>query len=96
MDPLQLEMFVTTKDCDSVYKAAMLLKIAPTEVQHSLESLEQQTGAKLFFKTGSKLRLTCEGQILYLKSLKILDSWYIAQALIHRLQESSAFQGKDL
>ena len=56
MDPLQLEMFVTTKDCDSVYKAAMLLKRAPKEVQHSIESLEQQRGAKLFFKSGKSLR----------------------------------------
>jgi len=89
MDPLKLEMFVTTKDCDSLYKAAMLLKKAPVELKNAISSLEEDIGSRLFAAKGSSMQLTCEGQLLYLQALDILDSWYVSQGIINRIQETS-------
>ncbi|MCK5880970.1 MAG: LysR family transcriptional regulator [Sinobacterium sp.] len=88
MDPIKLEMFVTTKDCDSIYKAALILKKSPNDLEEAIFSLEEELGAKVF--TADEIpRLTCEGQMLYLRALGILDSWYIAQGIISQLQETN-------
>lgn len=88
MDPIKLEMFVTAKDCDSIHKAALLLKKSPHELQEAIASIEEELGAKVF--TVDEIpRLTCEGQMLYLHALSILDSWYITQGIISQLQETN-------
>ena len=86
VDPVKLEMFVTAKDCGSLDKAALLLKKAPLEISQAITTLEDDIGAKLFAKRDSNLHLSCEGQMLYLHALDILDSWYITQAIINQLQ----------
>lgn len=88
MDPMKLEMFVTAKDCESIYKAALLLKKSPKDLEDAIESLEEEIGAKVFTASDTP-QLTCEGQMLYLHALGVLDSWYIAQSIISQLQEKS-------
>ncbi len=88
MDPLKLEIFVTAKDCGSIYKAALLLKKSPSDIEEAILALEKELGATVFTPHETP-RLTCEGQMLYLHALDILDSWYVAQGIISQLQETN-------
>lgn len=84
MDPLQLEMFVTVKDCDSLSKASTLLKVPSRDIVKAIQALEQQLQTPIFLP--NSYRLTFEGHMLYLNALGELESWYIAQGIIYQLK----------
>ena len=87
MDPLKLEIFVTINDCNSLYKASLLLKIPSEKLLEVIRALETELDAKVFTDEVAP-RLTFAGHMLYIRALGILDSWYIAQGIVFQLQAS--------
>ena len=60
----QLVYFLEAAHHNHIRKAAKALAISPSAISHSISSLEEELGFKLFEKTGKRLSLTEEGRIL--------------------------------
>lgn len=61
-----LQTFEAVADHLNMSRAADALSITPSAVSHQLRNLEQELGSRLYTRAGRGLRLTAEGERLYL------------------------------
>ncbi len=64
MELSQLRDFAAVARCRNMTKAAQQLSIAQPSLSKSLKRLEDELGAKLFFRSSRGMELTLEGEIL--------------------------------
>jgi DNA-binding transcriptional LysR family regulator len=59
----QLAYFIETAKYQHIGKASQVLAISPSAISHSITSLEEELGVKLFEKNGKNIILTEEGKV---------------------------------
>lgn len=69
----QLRYFVETALHQHVSKAARILNVSPSAISHAIAKLEDELGQKLFFKVGTRIRLTKAGEQLTEEAKNLLD-----------------------
>ncbi|MDO4489326.1 MAG: LysR family transcriptional regulator [Eubacteriales bacterium] len=69
----QLRYFCTASRCHSITKAAEELYVTQPTVSVAIRDLEIEFGVSLFYRKGSQLVLTSEGETLYEKATYILQ-----------------------
>ena len=75
MDLESLQEFVTVCQEKKISEAAEKLFVSKQALSTSIRKLEEEVGAVLFVRSRSGMELTMEGEILYAKSLKMLEYW---------------------
>lgn len=75
MDLKQLKYFATIAEMGQITSAAKKLYIAQPALSHSLKTLEEELGVKLFERLPSGIRITNAGSILLEKSYEILKTF---------------------
>ncbi len=73
MNSQQLECFIYVAERLNFTKAAQALYLSVPTVTHHIKSLEEELGAKLFYRTSRVVRLTEDGQKFYYRAKDILD-----------------------
>ncbi|MFC7396500.1 LysR family transcriptional regulator [Chelatococcus sp. GCM10030263] len=69
----ELEAFVWTARLGSVQAAARQLFLAQPTVSLRLKSLQDELGVRVFKRAGTVLRLTVDGELLFVHALTIID-----------------------
>lgn len=87
----QLIYFVEAARHEHIGKAAKLLSISPSAVSHSIKSLENELGHKLFQKQGKFIQLTAEGHKLLLKSEDLIDQFQKLSAELKVADSDSSY-----
>ena len=73
MDRLRrIELLVRAVDAGSFAKAARSLELTPSAVSHAIAQLEKELRVPLFYRTTRQLRLTEDGEGVYLRGCEIL------------------------
>lgn len=70
----QLEFFRTVADEKSILKAAKKMNMAQPPVSRQVELLEEELGAKLFFRSNRGVQLTEAGEAFYKRLDDVFDS----------------------
>ncbi len=73
MNSQQLECFIYVAERLNFTKAAQALYLSVPTVTHHIKSLEEELGAKLFYRTSRVVKLTEDGQKFYYRAKDILD-----------------------
>lgn len=74
MDRLRkIEILIRVADAGSFSKAARTLLLSPSAVSHAITQLEQDLGARLFYRTTRQMRPTVEGAEVVLRGREVLD-----------------------
>lgn len=71
-DPL-LDTFIAVADCGSFTKASDVLFISPTAVMKQINSLEGKMNLKLMHRSGTGIRLTSAGELIYRDAKFVID-----------------------
>ena len=85
MNTTQLECFMSVSNFLNFSRAAEQLGLTQPAVSHQINALEDELGAKLFYRTSKQVRLTQEGHLFSQYAREILS---LAGASRARLQES--------
>ncbi|SHJ25939.1 LysR family transcriptional regulator [Parasporobacterium paucivorans] len=83
MDINQLEIFITAAQYLNFTKAAIKLSIVQSAVSYNVATLEDEVGAKLFYRHKNKLTLTTEGESFLRDAYKMTS---IAKSSIAKLK----------
>lgn len=86
----QLKYFVATADTGSMNRAAAEVFISRQSLSTSIQSLEQEFGAKLLYRTGSGVELTDNGRIVYELARNILTEISVAKSRISGESDKAA------
>lgn len=70
----QLLYFLETSRREHIGKTAEILCISPSAISHSIASLEQEFGKKLFMKKGKSIQLTNFGKIMAERAAYLLET----------------------
>jgi DNA-binding transcriptional LysR family regulator len=68
----RLELLVRAAEAGSFSRAASSLDLTPSAVSHAIADLEKNLGVSLFHRTTRQLRLTSEGEGIYLRGRELL------------------------
>jgi DNA-binding transcriptional LysR family regulator len=68
----RIELFVRAAEAGGFARAANSLSITPSAVSHAIADLEKNLGVPLFHRTTRQLRLTAEGEDIYLRGCELL------------------------
>ena len=85
LDSRQLRAFVTLARTGSFTRAGKELFISQSAVSHSMKSLENDIGCRLFDRLGKKVNLTQAGETLLHHAGKILSEMDTARASVEQL-----------
>ena len=85
MNTTQLECFLAVVNFLNYSRAAEHLHITQPAVSHQINALEDELGAKLFYRTSKRVRLTQEGHLFSQYAREILSLSHLSK---ERLQES--------
>lgn len=69
----QLTYFLETAKQEHIGKASKILAISPSAISHSISSLEEELGLKLFSKKGKFITLTPHGKLLMERAQELLN-----------------------
>ncbi len=82
----QLSYFVETAKQEHIGKASRILAISPSAISHSISSLEEELGQKLFEKKGKSIFLTPHGKCLLERAEELLQ---LAQSIKEEISSDS-------
>lgn len=82
MNTQQLECFVRVADKLNFTKASEELYLSTPTVTHHIKSLEEELGAKLFYRTSKVVQLTEIGSLFYSDAKEILNKINLSQKKI--------------
>lgn len=68
----RIELLVRAAEAGSFSRAASSLDLTPSAVSHAIADLEKNLGVSLFHRTTRQLRLTSEGEEVYLRGCEVL------------------------
>jgi len=68
----RIELLVRAAEAGSFARAASSLDLTPSAVSHAIADLEKSLGVSLFHRTTRQLRLTSEGEDVYLRGCEVL------------------------
>lgn len=88
MNSQQLECFIYVAERLNFTKAAQALYLSVPTVTHHIKSLEEELGAKLFYRTSRVVKLTEDGQKFYYRAKDIFDRMNEAALQIQNRTES--------
>ena len=84
MNTQQLECFVCVADKLNFTKASEELYLSTPTVTHHIKSLEEELGAKLFYRTSKVVQLTEIGSLFYSDAKEILNKINLSQKKISK------------
>lgn len=79
------EEFVTIVDSGSVTGAADALGLPRPTVSRRLARLEERLGVRLLHRTTRRMKMTPQGELLYVKARRVVDAAREAEAEVRRL-----------
>ena len=85
LNTTQLECFLTVSNFLNFSRAAEQLRLTQPAVSHQINTLDNELGVKLFYRTSKRVRLTQEGHLFLQYAREILSLSLDSKA---RLQES--------
>lgn len=89
MNTTQLECFMAVSNFLNFSRAAEQLRITQPAVSHQINTLEDELGVKLFYRTSKRVRLTQEGHLFSQYAREILSLSRMSKARLKEGQESS-------
>ena len=91
MNTRQIEYFLAVAEELNFTKAAEKMYVSQTAVTQQSQSLEDQMGVQLFFRTRKKVQLTPAGEIFQIEGQRILE--HIENAFAHARDASEGVTG---
>ena len=92
MNTTQLECFMAVSNFLNFSRAAEQLRITQPAVSHQINTLEDELGVKLFYRTSKRVRLTQEGHLFSQYAREILSLSRMSKARLKEGQESSVMR----
>ena len=89
MNTTQLECFMSVANFLNFSRAAEQLRLTQPAVSHQINTLEDELGAKLFYRTSKRVRLTQEGHLFSQYAREILSLSRASRARLKESQETS-------
>ena len=89
MNTTQLECFMSVANFLNFSRAAEQLRLTQPAVGHQINTLEDELGAKLFYRTSKRVRLTQEGHLFSQYAREILSLSRASRARLKESQETS-------
>lgn len=89
MNTTQLECFMSVSNFLNFSRAAEQLRITQPAVSHQINTLEDELGVKLFYRTSKRVRLTQAGHLFSQYAREILSLSRMSKARLKEGQESS-------
>ena len=90
MNTTQLECFLSVSNFLNFSRAAEQLGLTQPAVSHQINTLEDELGVKLFYRTSKRVRLTQQGYLFSQYAQEILSLTRASRARLKESQESSA------
>ena len=88
MNTTQLECFMAVANFLNFSRAAEQLRITQPAVSHQINTLEDELGTKLFFRTSKNVRLTQAGHLFTQYAGEILKLTGLSKARVSECQET--------
>ena len=88
LNTTQLETFLSVANFLNFSRAAEQLQITQPAVSHQINTLEDELGAKLFYRTSKSVRLTEAGQLFTQYASEILKLSGVSKARVRECRES--------
>ena len=92
MEYKDLEVFIQLAEHQHLGTVAQLVHCSPSTLSRRLKRMEQQVGADLFEREGTRLKITNEGEAFKAHSIQALDLW--RQFRLSAQKEASELQGE--
>ena len=92
MNTTQLECFMSVSNFLNFSRAAEQLRITQPAVSHQINTLEDELGVKLFYRTSKRVRLTQAGHLFSQYAREILSLSRMSKARLKEGQESSVLR----
>ena len=92
MNTTQLECFMSVSNFLNFSRAAEQLGLTQPAVSHQINALEDELGAKLFYRTSKQVRLTQEGHLFSQYAREILSLAGASRARLKESVETSALR----
>lgn len=92
MEYKDLEVFIQLAEHQHLGTVAQLVHCSPSTLSRRLKRMEQQVGADLFERDGTRLKITAEGEAFKAHSIQALDLW--RQFRLSVQKEASELQGE--
>ena len=92
MNTTQLECFMSVANFLNFSRAAEQLRLTQPAVSHQINTLEDELGAKLFYRTSKRVRLTQEGHLFSQYAREILSLSRASRARLKESVETSALR----
>ena len=92
MEYKDLEVFIQLAEHQHLGTVAQPVHCSPSTLSRRLKRMEQQVGADLFERDGTRLKITAEGEAFKAHSIQALDLW--RQFRLSVQKEASELQGE--
>ena len=92
MNTTQLECFLAVANHLNFSRAAQELHIPQPAVSHQINTLEDELGVKLFYRTSKRVRLTQAGHLFSQYAREILSLSRMSKARLKEGQDSSVLR----
>lgn len=92
MEYKDLEVFIQLAEYQHLGSVAQLVHCSPSTLSRRLKRMEQQVGADLFEREGTRLKITSEGEAFKAHAIQALDLW--KQFRLSVQKEASELQGE--
>ena len=92
MNTTQLECFMSVSNFLNFSRAAEQLRITQPAVSHQINTLEDELGVKLFYRTSKRVRLTQAGHLFSQYAREILSLSRMSKARLKEGQDSSVLR----
>lgn len=92
MEYKDLEVFILLADHQHLGVVSQLVHCSPSTLSRRLKRMEQQVGANLFERDGTRLKITAEGEAFREHAQQVLELWHQFRLSVQK--EASELQGQ--